>query len=212
MRNRRNFSRQAVSDTVRRGVRSLEEYESKLGLVSRFMAQKKDVKAAIEALEDLGYPAVCKPVSGSWGRLLAKINDREAAEAVFEHKSMLGAIHNTFYIQEYIEKGDYDVRAFVVSGDPICAITRKSAHWITNTARGGAASNLPLDDEIRSVLRSVHSAIGGEFLAVDLFRKEGEWLVNEVNDGGEFRNSIEPTGTDIPAAVVRAAWERRPSR
>ena len=168
-------------------------------------------EAAIEALEDLGYPAVCKPVSGSWGRLLAKINDREAAEAVFEHKSMLGAIHNTFYIQEYIEKGDYDVRAFVVSGDPICAITRKSSHWITNTARGGAASNLPLDDEIGSVLRSVHSAIGGEFLAVDLFSKEGEWLVNEVNDGGEFRNSIEPTGTDIPAAVVRAAWKRRPS-
>ncbi len=46
-----DISRQAVSDTVRRGVRSLEEYESKLGLVSRFMAQKKDVKAAIEALE-----------------------------------------------------------------------------------------------------------------------------------------------------------------
>jgi Glutathione synthase/Ribosomal protein S6 modification enzyme (glutaminyl transferase) len=86
---------------------------------------------------------------------------------------MLGAIHNTFYIQEYIEKGDYDVRAFVVNGDPICAITRKSAHWITNTARGGAASNLPLNDEISSVLRSVHKAIGGEFLAVDLFRKEG---------------------------------------
>lgn len=168
-------------------------------------------EAAIEALEDLGYPAVCKPVSGSWGRLLAKINDRESAEAVFEHKSMLGAIHNIFYIQEYIEKGDFDVRAFVVSGDPICAITRKSAHWITNTARGGAASNLHLDDDAISVLKSVHKAIGGEFLAVDLFRKDERWLVNEVNDGGEFRNSIEPTGTDIPAAVVRAAWDRRPS-
>lgn len=169
-------------------------------------------EAALEALEDLGYPAVCKPVSGSWGRLLAKINDREAAEAVFEHKSMLGAIHNTFYIQEYIEKGDFDVRAFVVNGEPICAITRQSTHWITNTARGGSAANLPIDDEISSVLRSVHCAIGGEFLAVDLFRKEHRWLVNEVNDGGEFRNSIEPTATDIPAAVVRAAWERRPSR
>ncbi len=169
-------------------------------------------EAALEALEDLGYPAVCKPVSGSWGRLLAKINDREAAEAVFEHKSMLGAMHNTFYIQEYIEKGSYDVRAFVADGEPICAITRQSSHWITNTARGGSASALPLDDEIRSVLRSVHGAIGGEFLAVDLFRKEDKWLVNEVNDGGEFRNSIEPTATDIPAAVVRAAWDKRPSR
>lgn len=168
-------------------------------------------EAAIEALEDLGYPAVCKPVSGSWGRLLAKINDREAAEAIFEHKSMLGAIHNTFYIQEYIDKGDYDVRAFVVNGDPICAITRKSNHWITNTAKGGTASNLHLDDELKSILKSVQRTIGGDFLAVDLFKKEEKWLVNEVNDGGEFRNSIEPTGTDIPAAVIKAAWERRPS-
>ena len=167
--------------------------------------------AALEALEDLGYPAVCKPVSGSWGRLLAKINDREAAEAIFEHKSMLGVAHNTFYIQEYIEKGNYDVRAFVTGGEPICAITRQSPHWITNTAKGGVASNLPIDDEIGSVLRSVHEAIGGEFLAVDLFRKDGRWLVNEVNDGGEFRNSIEPTGTDIPAAIVNAAWGKRPS-
>ena len=125
---------------------------------------------------------------------------------------MLGVIHNTFYIQEYIEKGDYDVRAFIVNGDPICAITRKSSHWITNTARGGIASNLNMDDEIKAILRSVHQAIGGEFLAVDLFKKGERWLVNEVNDGGEFRNSIEPTGTDIPAIVVRAVWEMRPAK
>lgn len=166
--------------------------------------------AAMEASEELGFPVVYKPVSGSWGRLLAKANDKEAAEAVLEHKSMLGAIHNIFYVQEYIEKGGFDVRAFVVGGEPLCAINRVSGHWITNTARGGKASNFPLDDEVREVLRAVAKCIGGEFLAVDLFNRGGEWLVNEVNDGGEFRNSIEPTGVDIPAAVVRAAWDRRP--
>lgn len=166
-------------------------------------------EGALEAVESLGYPAVCKPISGSWGRLLAKINDRESAEAIFEHKSMLGAIHNTFYIQEFVDKGSFDVRAFVVDGEPLCAIARTSEHWITNTARGGSASNLPLDDETASILRSVHAAIGGEFLAVDLFKTNGRWVVNEVNDGGEFRNSIAPTGKDIPGAVVEAAWNRR---
>lgn len=164
---------------------------------------------AMAASEELGFPVVYKPVSGSWGRLLAKANDEEAAEAILEHKSMLGAIHNIFYIQEYIEKGGFDVRAFVVDGEPVCAINRVSGHWITNTARGGKASHFPLNDEVKGVLRSVARCIGGEFLAVDLFNKNGEWLVNEVNDGGEFRNSIEPTGTDIPAAVVRAAWAKR---
>jgi [lysine-biosynthesis-protein LysW]--L-2-aminoadipate ligase len=166
-------------------------------------------EAALEASRELGFPVVYKPVTGSWGRLLAKVNDTEAAEAVLEHKAMLGSTHNVFYIQEYIEKGGFDVRAFVVNGEAICAINRTSEHWITNTARGGRASNFALDDEAKSVLRRVHGATGGVFLAVDLFNVNGQWLVNEVNDGGEFRNSIEPTGTDIPGAVVRAAWEER---
>lgn len=168
-------------------------------------------EAALEASEELGYPVVYKPVSGSWGRLLAKANDREAAEAILEHKSMLGAVHNIFYIQEYVDKGGFDVRAFVVDGEPLCAINRVSEHWITNTARGATATNFPLDEEVKNVLRNVQRTIGGEFLAIDLFCSNGRWLVNEVNDGGEFRNSIEPTGVDIPGAVVRAAWNRRPA-
>lgn len=169
-------------------------------------------EAALAASDELGFPVVYKPVSGSWGRLLAKANDVEAAEAVLEHKSMLGALHNVFYVQEYVEKGGFDVRAFVVEGEPVCAINRVSSHWITNTARGGQASNFVLDDGVKEVLRAVGRCTGGEFLAVDLFNRDGQWLVNEVNDGGEFRNSVEPTGVDIPAAVVRAAWKRRPGQ
>ncbi|MDR3255302.1 MAG: lysine biosynthesis protein LysX [Synergistaceae bacterium] len=166
-------------------------------------------ESALEASRELGFPVVCKPILGSWGRLLAKVNDPEAAEAVLEHKSMLGAMHNVFYIQEYIEKGGFDVRAFVVNGEPICAINRTSEHWITNTARGGRATNFTMDGDVEELLKRTHDTIGGEFLAVDLFNSGGRWLVNEVNDGGEFRNSIEPTGVDIPGAVVRAAWEAR---
>jgi len=160
-------------------------------------------EGALAAVEEIGYPAVLKPVTGSWGRLLAKVNDREAAEAVVEHKSHLGAHHQIFYVQQYIEKSGSDVRAFIVGGEPICAIRRESGHWITNTARGGKACAQPVEGELDAVLRRVHRAIGGDFLAVDLFGTDGGWLVNEVNDGAEFRNSIAPTGVDIPAAVVR---------
>src|SRR5688572_8285874 len=58
-------------------------------------------EAALEAIEALGYPVVIKPVVGSWGRLLARINDRDAAEAVIEHKLTLGGYqHGVIYIQE----------------------------------------------------------------------------------------------------------------
>src|ERR1700694_5987297 len=46
---------------------------------------------AIRGIEMLGYPVVLKPVSGSWGRLLARVNDRDAAEALLEHQETLGS-------------------------------------------------------------------------------------------------------------------------
>jgi [lysine-biosynthesis-protein LysW]--L-2-aminoadipate ligase len=101
-------------------------------------------ESALEAIEALGYPVVLKPVVGSWGRLLAKINDRDAAEAVLEHKATLGSVKDSvFYIQEYIAKPGRDIRAFVMGDRVITAIYRLSEHWITNTARGPPASSVP---------------------------------------------------------------------
>jgi [lysine-biosynthesis-protein LysW]--L-2-aminoadipate ligase len=162
-------------------------------------------EAALDAAEELGYPVVFKPACGSWGRLLALASNRETAEAIVEHKAHLGAAHQVYYMQSYVEKGGFDVRAFVVDGRPLCAIRRTSSHWITNTARGGSAQSQPMDRELKDLLEKVHGAIGGDFLAVDLFLTSSGWLVNEVNDGAEFRNSIEPTGVDIPGAVVEMA-------
>jgi [lysine-biosynthesis-protein LysW]---L-2-aminoadipate ligase len=161
-------------------------------------------ESALRAIESIGYPVVLKPAIGSWGRLLAKVNDREAAEALLEHKQVLGSFHHsTYYIQEYIEKAGRDIRAFVLGGEPIAAIYRSSEHWITNTARGGQASNCPLTSEIVEICRRASDAIGGGILAIDLFEDaERGLLVNEINATMEFRNSIETTGIDIPDRVV----------
>lgn len=160
--------------------------------------------SALHAIEKLGYPTVLKPAVGSWGRLLAKINDREAAEAVLEHKETLGSYHHSiFYVQEYINKPGADIRTFVVGGETICGITRKSAHWITNTARGGKAENCIITAEIDRLSIAAAKAVGGGVVAVDLLQDQnGRLLVNEVNYKMEFRNSIEPTGVDIPSRIV----------
>jgi len=161
-------------------------------------------ESALRAIELLGYPVVLKPAVGSWGRLLSKINDREAAEAVLEHKEVLGTYHHSiFYIQEYIPKPQRDIRAFVVGERTIAAIYRESAHWITNTARGGLASNCPITPELDELCVRAAQAVGGGVLAVDVLEDpERGFLVNEVNYTMEFRNSIAPTGVDIPSRVV----------
>ncbi|ABU59519.1 MULTISPECIES: lysine biosynthesis protein LysX [Roseiflexus] len=162
-------------------------------------------ESALRAIEDLGYPAVLKPAIGSWGRLIAKVNDREAAEALLEHKQILGSYHHSiFYIQEYIPKPyRRDIRAFVVGDECICAIYRTSDHWITNTARGGQATVCPVTPALADLCVSAAYAVGGGVVAIDVLEApDGRLLVNEVNYTMEFRNSIAPTGVDIPARII----------
>lgn len=161
-------------------------------------------ESAVEAIEELGYPAVLKPAVGSWGRLLARVNDRDCAEAVLEHKATLGTYHHSiFYAQEHIDKPGRDLRAFVVGDECIAAIARHSEHWITNTARGAKTSNFEMTDEFRDLSVRAAQAVGGGVLAIDLLETpEGRLLVNEVNYTMEFKNSVEPTGVDIPGRVI----------
>lgn len=160
-------------------------------------------ESALRAIEDVGYPAVLKPAVGSWGRLLSLVSDRYAAEAILEHKEVLGSYHHSiFYVQEYVPKPGRDIRSFVVGDQCICAIYRSSDHWITNTARGGEADNCPVTDEIAERSIAAARAVGGGVLAVDLLESERGLLVNEVNYTMEFRNSIDTTGVNIPARIV----------
>jgi [lysine-biosynthesis-protein LysW]---L-2-aminoadipate ligase len=164
--------------------------------------------SALEAMEELGYPVVLKPAVGSWGRLLSKVNDREAAESILEHKTVLGSYHHSiFYIQKYVNKPKgRDIRSFVVGDDCIAAIYRTSEHWITNTARGSAASGCDVNGEIGDLSVAAARAVGGGVVAVDLFElDDGSFQVNEVNYTMEFRNSIDTTGVDIPQHVAAFA-------
>ncbi len=161
-----------------------------------------DEESALRAIEAMGYPCVLKPVIGSWGRLLAKVENREMAEALIEHKATLGVNHQVFYIQEYINKPGRDIRAFVVGDEAICAIYRSSENWITNTARGGVATNCPVTDEIAELCQRAARAVGGGLLALDLFETENGLTINEINHTMEFRNSITTTGVNIPEKMI----------
>jgi [lysine-biosynthesis-protein LysW]--L-2-aminoadipate ligase len=167
-------------------------------------------ESALEALEVLGYPAVVKPVVGSWGRLLAKINDRDAAEAIFEHKATLGSTqHQVFYIQEYIEKPGRDIRAVVIGDRVLTAIYRNSPHWITNTARGGEGELCPVTPEIEDLCLQAAQAMGGGVLAIDLIEHADRgYLINEINHTMEF-HTIQPlSGVDVAGEIVNFVVEQ----
>jgi len=170
-------------------------------------------ESALKAIEEMGYPVVLKPAVGSWGRLLSKINDRDAAEAILEHKTVLGSYHHSiFYIQKYVEKSGRDIRSFVVGDECIAAIYRTSPHWITNTARGGQATNCHVTDELSDISVRAAKAVGGGIVAIDVFETQQGLMVNEVNYTMEYKNSISTTGVNIPKKMVEYILQEAESK
>lgn len=172
------------------------------GVPTPFTAVAFSQAAALAAMEAMGYPVVVKPPVGSWGRLMAKLNDREAAEAVLEHKRALRH-DDPFYVQHYVEKPGRDIRTLVVGTETVYAVYRHSSHWITNTARGGETSICPITPEIDHISLAAARAVGGEVVAVDLLETaDGRLLVNEVNHTPEFHGAVRATQLDVSGKIV----------
>jgi [lysine-biosynthesis-protein LysW]--L-2-aminoadipate ligase len=163
--------------------------------------------SAMEAIESFGYPCVLKPVVGSWGRLMAKIDSESAAEAILEHKATLGHYeHKVFYVQEFVDKPGRDLRVLATDGEPVAAMVRKSDHWLTNAAKGATTDEFEPTDTVRDLVARASDAVGGGLLGVDLMEVGGagsdEYTVHEVNHTVEFKALNGVVEADVPARVV----------
>jgi [lysine-biosynthesis-protein LysW]---L-2-aminoadipate ligase len=160
-------------------------------------------EAAMAAIERIGYPAVLKPAVGSWGRLMAKVDNPEDALQILEHKSALSSpIHSVFYVQEFVPKPERDLRVFVVGEEVVAAMYRRSSEWRTNAARGGSTEAAPLTPELVELAHRAAEAVGGGVLAVDLMESPAGLVVHEVNPTPEFKALAGATGADIAGRIV----------
>lgn len=165
-------------------------------------------QAAMKALDEIGYPAVLKPPVGSWGRLMAKVDDPEQAQQIIEHKTALGSPnHAIFYVQEYIAKPDRDLRAFVIGDEVVAAMSRHSTDWRTNAARGATAEPFTPTPQMTDLALRAAAAVGGGVLAVDLMESPAGLVVHEVNPTPEFRALTGATGIDIAGRIMDYVME-----
>lgn len=165
-----------------------------------------DVASALQACETVGYPAVLKPVTGSWGRLLARANGPEQARAILEQKKELGSFHHAiFYVQEYVEKPDRDIRVYVVADRVLAASYRTAKHWVTNAARGAESIPCPVTPEIEDLALRACAAVDARLAGIDLIETRNGLAVVEVNTGGEFKGLMTTTDVDIAGAIVDEA-------
>jgi [lysine-biosynthesis-protein LysW]--L-2-aminoadipate ligase len=162
-------------------------------------------ESAMKALDKVGYPAILKPVVGSWGRLIAPLKDLDSAKAILETREYMFPLYQVLYIQKMIQNLIRDIRCFVIGDRAVAAIYRYSApgEWRTNVARGGRAEACPITSETEELCVKAANAVGGGVFGVDMMETPNGPVVHEVNYTTEFKATTESTGVDIPGLVLQ---------
>jgi [lysine-biosynthesis-protein LysW]---L-2-aminoadipate ligase len=185
-------------------------------LFTHMLIQKKGIRtpkvitafssqSALSALDDFGYPTIIKPTIGSWGRLIALLQDKEAAKAVFEDREHMFPLYQIYYLEEFVSRPPRDIRAIVVGDNVVAAIYRYSEkdEWKTNMALGGRAENCPITGELEDICIKSSQAVGGKIVGVDLMESSKDGLVvHEVNNTTEFKNTVRITGINIQDIII----------
>ena len=146
---------------------------------------------------------VTKPVLGSWGRMVARLDSRTAAEGVLSTRfGTGGAQDHVAMVQQYVDKPGYDLRVYVI-GRAVGGLRRRSEHWITNTARGAVPERYEVPVVHAKLAEAAAEAVGGDMVAVDLLEtRGGDIYVNEINHCVEFARSIDETGVPLPDLIA----------
>lgn len=180
------------------------------GVPTPFATVAFSKEAALESLQKIGYPKIIKPTVGSWGRMISKLNDPDAAEGIIESREKLYPIHQIHYLEEFVSRPPRDIRAIMVGDRVVAAIYRVSpgGAWKTNMALGGIAKECKVTPEMEEMCIKAKNAVKGQIVGVDLMESDDRGLVvHEVNNTTEYKNTVRVCGVDIPSLMLDYALE-----
>jgi [lysine-biosynthesis-protein LysW]--L-2-aminoadipate ligase len=161
--------------------------------------------AVEQAAEELGFPLVLKPFTGSWGRMVTIVRDRPTLQSLVEYKEELAnPIEHMYYLQEYVKRPPRDIRSIEAADQLVACVHRYAprGEWRTNVARGGTSEAFKPDRELKELILKASEAVGGGVLGVDAMESSKGYLVHEVNNTVEFKGAQSAVGTKIPEKIM----------
>jgi RimK family alpha-L-glutamate ligase len=154
---------------------------------------------ALESFEELGGDIVLKPLYGSKGIGITRISDRGFAENVFYS---LGQLNEIFYLQEFVEHSNRDIRILVLGNKAIAGMYRVSDNWKTNVAAGARVEPLELTKELTKLAIKAATITKTEIAGVDIVETENGLQVLEVNSIPGFKALQKVTDVDVAEEIV----------
>ncbi|GBC75163.1 Alpha-aminoadipate--LysW ligase LysX [archaeon HR06] len=159
-------------------------------------------KLALDGFEELNSNVVIKPIFGSRGLGITRIDDKETLRRLV---NSLAFMHNVLYEQEFIPHGTKDIRIFVVGGEVVASMVRLSYSWKTNISLGAKPLPFEPDKELKELALKSCEILGCKVAGVDIMSKEDEYIVNEINSQPGFRALQSVTKINIARKIVELA-------
>lgn len=155
---------------------------------------------AMQAMTDLGGDVVVKPLFGSEGRGITRLNDEAVALRVFQALVPLQAV---LYVQEFIPHDGCDLRLLVI-GDEILAMRRRNpADWRTNVARGAVAEPFTPNAAMCGMAMAAAACLGAPLAGVDILPgRDGRLYLIEVNAVPGWKALAATLGVDVSRRVI----------
>jgi len=155
---------------------------------------------AMAAFAELGGDVVVKPLFGSEGRGITRLNDEALALRAFKMLAQLGAV---LYVQEFVPHEGFDCRLLLVGVEIFAMRRHNRADWRTNVSRGAVASPFEPDHALCVLARRAADAVGALIAGVDLLPgRDGRWYILEVNAVPGWKALARTLDVDIARRVV----------
>jgi len=167
----------AVEAAVDKFLTSAKLAEAGLTTPRTIVCQTAD--EALAAFEQLGCDVVLKPIFGSEGRGITRLNDEALAQRAFKMLSQLGAV---LYVQEFIEHEGLDFRLLLIGDDCLAMRRRNKLDWRTNVSRGATGEKFDPPSGLIDMARRASQSVGALVAGVDILpARDGRLHVLEVN-------------------------------
>lgn len=154
---------------------------------------------ALKCFHELGGDVVVKPLFGSRGVGATRITDPDIAARVFRTISFY---HGVLYLQEFINHGGSDIRAFVIGDRVVAAMRRIAENWKTNVSLGAKPVPLNLPAELESLAVKAAKVIGCKVTGVDIVEGPDGPLVIELNSQPGWRGLQSVTKISIADEII----------
>jgi RimK family alpha-L-glutamate ligase len=142
----------------------------------------ESVNEAIKAFHELGGDIVVKPIFGSRGQGATRVNDIDIADTIFK---AITFHHGVIYMQEFVEHGNSDIRAFVLGDQVISSMRRVATGWKTNYSQGARPAHTEISDEFKELAVKAAKAVGCKVAGVDILEgPEGPRIVDVNSQPG----------------------------